>query len=574
MVRPKRWEASANLLTMIWRSDSVCALRARSSANSASRTIFFTVFVLAVSRRMSNRKPSSRYRRYTLCSRSLMAWFSKQAKNRLKRSQHTPLLDAVRDVEGLWCFTDWKYMSCHVVTGLANQLHGLGRAPQLEQNHPKGLTADRVEGFRQLYEDSIEVHIIFDALLLHLAYREDHVDAAAVWTESTLSFRQVFLRDVVDEEVEDDPSQDLPSDGQERHASVVAAVSLTAPVFWMWHSWILWAHSLLPKCWWGVSGVLWGPLDRLTWRSLQEFRPSRGISRAGLSDRLRNFIDRWGEVEAGGHGLLWDLVEHSGVHSGGSAEQGTEVFPPPCVDAALLLKQGWVVSWQERRGSWLGRGVDFLDEAEEHFLVLCGCVGFDFVCLLPPPLVLHSAKYRLGLPLAVLEAEEMSFCHLMKAFFLSSRSYLMCSSFSSNQSWWTFFFGPLVSLADSVTRVLNCSHCWGGGPDSGPKAVSLSSRSFANTRLCSSCFSFAASKAGLQDFAVLRHVGVMCSDNIDLRRRWSVQHSALPPPPPPPPSLCHGVLVRLSSCCSRYWSLPAGWACRWGTSFKRALSSS
>ena len=44
----------------------------------------------------------------------------------------------------------------------------------------------------------------------------------------------------------------------------------------------------------------------------------------------------WGEVEAGDHGLLWDLVEHSGVHSGGSAEQGTEVFPPPCVDATLL----------------------------------------------------------------------------------------------------------------------------------------------------------------------------------------------------------------------------------------------
>ena len=42
-----------------------------------------------------------------------------------------------------------------------------------------------------------------------------------------------------------------------------------------------------------------------------------------------------GQVEADDHGLLWDLVEHSGVHSGGSVEQGTEVFPPPCVDAAL-----------------------------------------------------------------------------------------------------------------------------------------------------------------------------------------------------------------------------------------------
>ena len=48
--------------------------------------------------------------------------------------------------------------------------------------------------------------------------------------ESILGFRQVFLRDVGDEAVEDDPSQDLPSNGQERDAPVVAAVSLTAPV--------------------------------------------------------------------------------------------------------------------------------------------------------------------------------------------------------------------------------------------------------------------------------------------------------------------------------------------------------
>ena len=68
-----------------------------------------------------------------------------------------------------------------------------------------------------------------------------------------------------------------------------------------------------------------------------------GFSRTALFDRLRNFIDRWGEegeVEAGDHWLLWDLVKHSGVYSGGSVEQGTEVFPPPCVDPALLHRQG------------------------------------------------------------------------------------------------------------------------------------------------------------------------------------------------------------------------------------------
>ena len=39
-----------------------------------------------------------------------------------------------------------------------------------------------------------------------------------------------FLRDDGDEAVEGDPSQDLPIDGQQRDALVVAAVSLTAPV--------------------------------------------------------------------------------------------------------------------------------------------------------------------------------------------------------------------------------------------------------------------------------------------------------------------------------------------------------
>ena len=103
-------------------------------------------------------------------------------------------------------------------------------AYQLGQNRPKGLSVDRVQGFRQVYEDGNEVHILFDALLLHLAYRKDHIGGAAVWTESTLDFQQIFLPNVGDEAVEDDPSQDLPSDGQERDAPVAAAVSFTAPV--------------------------------------------------------------------------------------------------------------------------------------------------------------------------------------------------------------------------------------------------------------------------------------------------------------------------------------------------------
>ena len=113
---------------------------------------------------------------------------------------------------------------------LATQVQELGRVPQPGQNHLKGLSVDRVEDFRGVYEDGNEVHILFDALVPHLAYGEDHVGGASAWMESTLGFRQVFLRDVGDEPVEDDPSQDLPSDGEERDAPVVAAVSFTAPV--------------------------------------------------------------------------------------------------------------------------------------------------------------------------------------------------------------------------------------------------------------------------------------------------------------------------------------------------------
>ena len=119
-------------------------------------------------------------------------------------------------------------LSCRRGTGESGS-RTLSATP-VGQNHPKGLSVNCVEGFRQVYEDDNEIHILVDAILQHLAYIEDHVGGAAVWTESTLGFRQVFLQDVGDEAVEDDPSQDLPSDGQERDAPVVAAISLTAPV--------------------------------------------------------------------------------------------------------------------------------------------------------------------------------------------------------------------------------------------------------------------------------------------------------------------------------------------------------
>ena len=158
-----------------------------------------------------------------------MEWFSTLVKNILKStgaSTH-PCLTPLEILKG--SDASPSKSTCPGLE-LANQVHELGQAPQNGQNYPKGLSVNRVEGFQQVYEEGNEVHILFDTLLLHLAYREDHVGGAAIWTESTLGYAQLFLRNAGDEAVEDDPSQDLSSDGQDRDAPVVAAVSLSGPI--------------------------------------------------------------------------------------------------------------------------------------------------------------------------------------------------------------------------------------------------------------------------------------------------------------------------------------------------------
>ena len=186
--------------------------------------------------------------------------------------------------------------------------------------------------------------------------------------------------------------------------------------------------------------------------------------------------------------------------------------------------------------------------------------------------------------------------------------------------WCTLFFGPIVSWADSVTRVLNCSHCWGGGSRQWSVGSQICRLGPSQTYDC-----FPAASV-LQCQKLGCRISQSC-DSIDQRRRWSVHHPAPPPPPPPRPSaslwwfwrhwcLCgdrwhsqsdaivlnwgasmlsctylldrtvcwwwwgrsqhrnttwgslslaslrHEVLIRLSSCCSRYplshCSLPAG----------------
>ena len=60
-VRSERREASSNLLTMSWRSDSLCTIKAQSSVKSASRIISSNVLVLVSRRCRSKSDPSSWY---------------------------------------------------------------------------------------------------------------------------------------------------------------------------------------------------------------------------------------------------------------------------------------------------------------------------------------------------------------------------------------------------------------------------------------------------------------------------------------------------------------------------------
>ena len=79
----------------------------------------------------------------------------------------------------------------------------------------------------------------------------------------------------------------------------------------------------------------------------------------------------------------------------------------------------------------------------------------------------------LGVSLVVLkwsclEVEELSFCHSREAFCFLSSCCLMPSSFSSNQSWWTLSFGPIMDVTDSFTSDLNLPHFSVVLPSNGP----------------------------------------------------------------------------------------------------------
>ena len=86
MVRPKRLAFSASLSVLVWRSDSVCAIRTQSLAKIASWSNFSVVLAVAPSLRRLSRESCNLYLRYTPLSKSRKAYLRTRVKGRLNRT--------------------------------------------------------------------------------------------------------------------------------------------------------------------------------------------------------------------------------------------------------------------------------------------------------------------------------------------------------------------------------------------------------------------------------------------------------------------------------------------------------
>ena len=126
--------------------------------------------------------------------------------------------------------------------------------------------------------------------------------------------------------------------------------------------------------------------------------------------------------------------------------------------------------------------------------------------------MLRSSRCALALQslyLSRLEEQFGWFCQSMNAFLFSSSSACTASSFSSNQSWWTFFFGPSTDVAVSVTTSLNWLHLSSGVPVSGPLPSIFSSKLVWNSWRYLLERRRAVLKATLTSFGRLRWCGTM-----------------------------------------------------------------
>ena len=94
----------------------------------------------------------------------------------------------------------------------ANVIGEFSRIAKLSEYVPECIPVDNVEGFRQVSDDCVEIHMLLGAFLLDLSDRKYHIDGAAAWSESTLGFWKGLLRHRADYATEDDSCKNRPSD--------------------------------------------------------------------------------------------------------------------------------------------------------------------------------------------------------------------------------------------------------------------------------------------------------------------------------------------------------------------------
>ena len=94
---------------------------------------------------------------------------------------------------------------------------------ELGQDGPQTPTADGIKSLCEIHKQYVEVLVLLAALLLYLAYREDHVYCSPVMPEASLALGDYIVQQVLSDAVQDDTGHDLPCYAQERDATVVVA---------------------------------------------------------------------------------------------------------------------------------------------------------------------------------------------------------------------------------------------------------------------------------------------------------------------------------------------------------------
>ena len=90
-------------------------------------------------------------------------------------NEDAALFDPAADVEGLRGAAIKLHSPLHVAVEGLDQALQRGWATNLWQDFEETLSADEVEGLSQIDEGDVQGHLLFTALLLELAEREDHV---------------------------------------------------------------------------------------------------------------------------------------------------------------------------------------------------------------------------------------------------------------------------------------------------------------------------------------------------------------------------------------------------------------